>query len=52
MSEIVPNSCPYYRFKPKENKVTNCGGDVIFLNGSSVGVCQSCKKEVPLILEM
>ena len=52
MSVTVDNSCPYYRYNPKENKVTSCGGRVIFLEGSSVGVCQSCKKEVPIILEM
>jgi len=52
VSEQVPDSCPYYRYKPKENKVTNCGGTVVFQAGASVGVCQSCKKEVPLILEM
>ena len=52
MSEIVPHSCPYYRYKPKENKVVPCGGDVIFQTGASVGVCQSCGKEIPLILEM
>ena len=52
MSETVPNSCPHYRYKPKENKVTTCDGDVEFVTGSSVGVCQSCKKEVPIILEM
>ena len=48
----VRNSCPLYRFKPKENKVTTCDGHVDFLDGASTGVCRSCKKEVPLILEM
>ena len=52
MSETVPNSCPYYMYKAKENKVLPCGGDVIFQTGHSYGVCQSCKKEVPMILEM
>jgi hypothetical protein len=52
MSVTVPNSCPYYRFKKEENKVTSCNGDVIFQAGDNFGVCQSCKKEVPLILEM
>ena len=52
MSKTVPNSCPYYRYKPKENKVLPCGGTVIFEIGQVIGVCQSCKKEVPLILEM
>ena len=52
MTTEVLDSCPYYRYKPKENKVTNCGGIVIFLAGASTGVCQSCKKEVPIILEM
>ena len=48
----VRNSCPHYRYKPKENKVTTCDGHVDFLEGASTGVCRSCKKEVPLILEM
>lgn len=48
----VPNSCPHYRYKPKQGKVTTCDGDVIFQDGASYGVCQSCKNEVPLILEM
>ena len=48
----VRNSCPFYRFKPKENKVTTCDGHVDFQDGNSTGVCRSCKKEVPLILEM
>ena len=52
MSETVPNSCPYYRYKPIEDMVTNCGGTVVFQAGASTGVCQSCKKEVPMILEM
>ena len=52
MSVTVPNSCPYYRYKPKEDKVTTCDGDVIFEAGFSFGVCQSCKKQVPLLLEM
>ena len=52
MSTEVPNSCPYYMYKGKEDRVTNCGGTVVFLDGASVGVCQSCKKEVPIILEM
>ena len=52
MSREVPNSCPYYMYKGKEDRVTNCGGTVVFLDGASVGVCQSCKKEVPIILEM
>ena len=49
---VVPNSCPHYRYKPKEDIVTTCDGNVEFLDGASNGVCQSCKKEVPLILEM
>ena len=49
---VVRNSCPHYRYKPKEDMVTTCDGNVEFLDGASVGVCQSCKKEVPLILEM
>ena len=49
---IVPKSCPHYRYKPKEDKVTTCDGDVEFLEHASVGVCRSCKKEVPVILEM
>ena len=52
MSIEVPNSCPYYRWNPKLNKVIDCGGTVIVETGYSYGVCQSCKKEVPLILEM
>ena len=52
MNTEVPNSCPHYMYKAKENKVLPCGGTVVFLDGASVGVCQSCKKEVPIILEM
>jgi len=49
---IVPHSCPHYRYKPKENTVTTCDGDVEFQEGASIGICRSCEKEVPLILEM
>jgi len=52
MSETVPNSCPYYMYKAKENKILPCGGTVVFHAGAFTGVCQSCKKEVPMILEM
>jgi hypothetical protein len=52
MSEIVKDSCPYYRYKPKENKVTTCDGDVEFVVGRDRGICLSCGKEVPLIVEM
>lgn len=48
----VRNSCPHYRYKPKEKMVTTCDGHVDFLDGASTGVCRSCKKEVPIILEM
>ena len=50
--KIVPKSCPHYRYKPKENIVTTCDGDVEFKDGASYGVCRSCEKEVPLIVEM
>jgi len=46
MRTIVKHSCPYYK------DGTTCNGDVVFEAGFSFGVCQSCKKEVPLILEM
>ena len=52
MTTEVPNSCPHYRYKPKKKMVTTCDGDVVFTVGSDIGVCQSCKKEVPIILEM
>ena len=52
MSEIVKDSCPYYRYKPKINKVTTCDGDVEFKTGYEHGVCQSCERVVPRILEM
>ena len=52
MSEIVKNSCPHYRYKPKENKVTTCDGDVEFVVGRNFGICLSCEKEVPLIVEI
>ena len=52
MTVEVPNSCPYYRYKPEMKMVTNCGGTVVFLSNATSGVCQSCRKEVPIILEM
>ncbi|MHA2047390.1 MAG: hypothetical protein ACW99G_21595 [Candidatus Thorarchaeota archaeon] len=52
MSETkVKGSCPYYRYKPKEMKVTTCDGDVVFQKHEVYGVCQSCKKEVPMYYE-
>ena len=48
----VRNSCPHYRYKPKKMMVTTCDGHVDFVAGESIGVCRSCKKEVPIILEM
>ena len=52
MSVTVSNSCPYYRYKPKEDKVTTCDGDVVFKVGSSFGTCKKCGRDIPLIVEM
>ena len=43
---IVKDSCPYYTGGEP------CGGDVVFEEYGSVGVCQKCGREVPIILEM
>ena len=43
---IVANSCPYY------SGGTVCGGDVIFEQHEFVGTCQSCGREIPMIVEM
>lgn len=50
--EVVKNSCPWYRFKKEEQKVTRCEGDVVFVAGYDFGTCQDCGREVPLFLEM
>ena len=52
MTEIVKDSCPYYRYKPKEDKVTTCDGDVEFIAGNDYGTCKSCGREIPVIVEM
>ena len=50
--KTVKNSCPFYRFKEEEGKVTSCDGDVVFVAGEGCGVCQDCGREVPLFLEV
>ena len=43
---IVKNSCPYY------TGGTVCGGTVIFEQHESIGTCQSCGREIPIIVQM
>jgi len=52
MSETVPNSCPYYRFKEELGKVTTCNGDVVFKAGANFGTCKKCGRDIPLIIEV
>ena len=49
---VVPGSCPFYRHKYAEGKVTSCEGDVVFAAGEDYGVCQSCGRHVSIIMEM
>jgi len=50
--ETVKDSCPFYRYKEEEDKVTSCDGDVVFVAGEDFGTCQACGRQVPLIVEM
>ena len=50
--EVVPNCCPYWRFKKEEGKVLRCEGAVVFVAGEEFGVCQDCGRHVPLSVEM
>ena len=43
---IVENSCPYY------TGGTSCDGTVIFEAGVSFGTCQTCDRNIPIIVEM
>ena len=43
---IVKNSCPYY------SGGQPCEGTVIFEQHESVGICQSCGREIPIIVQM
>lgn len=51
-TQDIENSCPWMRYKPEEDKVTNCDGTVTWTVGSAVGVCKSCGRDVPSSLEM
>jgi len=46
MRTIVKHSCPYYK------DGTTCNGDVVFADGANFGTCDTCGRDIPLILEM
>jgi len=46
MKTVVKNSCPYYR------NGTTCDGDVVFEDNASFGTCQTCGRDIPVIVEM
>ena len=50
MPIVVKGRCPYYRYREDLGKVSSCDGDVIFEDNVSYGTCQTCKREVPIII--